>query len=169
MGRSIRRVRMGAHGAPGRSLRNLTVALGTWLGLTLGGVAGPTWAADPIPRTPAPEGATVYIAAPAHGEDVTSPVTVRFGLRGMGVAPAGIPRDGTGHHHLLIDIDPLPPLDRPLPASDNLRHFGGGQTEVTIELTPGEHTLRLVLGDHNHIPHDPPLVSEPVRIRVLPD
>lgn len=120
-----------------------------------------------IPRTPAPAGATLYVLSPAPGESVRSPVVVRFGLAGMGVAPAGVKTPDTGHHHLLVDVDPLPPLDRPLPATDRIRHFGGGQTQVTLPLAPGEHTLRLVLGDADHVPHEPPVVSEPVRIRVV--
>lgn len=137
--------------------------------LTLVALAGtvPAQESGEIPRAPSPEGAALYIASPAHGEVVTSPVTVRFGLRGMGVAPAGVRAPDTGHHHLLIDVDPLPPLDRPLPATDRIRHFGGGQTQVTVDLPPGDHTLRLVLGDANHVPHDPPVVSEAVRIRVV--
>ena len=89
-------------------------------------------AAQDLERTPAPDGANVYIISPAHGDVVSSPVTVRFGLSGMGVAPAGIEQDATGHHHLLIDVpdDAMPPMDRPLPATDQVRHFGGGQTSI---------------------------------------
>jgi hypothetical protein len=116
--------------------------------------------------TPAPEGAKVYFISPQDGETVTSPVTVRFGLSGMGVAPAGTDRPHTGHHHLLIDLDAPPALDRPLPADENHVHFGGGQTETTIELDPGAHTLQLLLGDMNHVPHDPPVLSEKIRIEV---
>lgn len=112
--------------------------------------------------------ARVYIISPQDGESVQSPVTVRFGLSGMGVAPAGIERAGTGHHHLLIDVAELPALDKPLPNDERHRHFGGGQTEATIELAPGKHTLRLIFADHNHVPHDPPLISEEVTITVLP-
>jgi hypothetical protein len=97
-------------------------------------------------RTPAPSDAEVYIISPQDGDTVTSPVTVRFGLRGMGVAPAGVDKPNTGHHHLLIDAGP-PALDAPIPADGNHKHFGGGQTETTIELTPGKHTLQLILGD----------------------
>jgi hypothetical protein len=116
--------------------------------------------------TPAPEGARVYFIAPTDGETVTSPVTVRFGLSGMGVAPAGTDRPHTGHHHLLIDLEAPPALDRPLPADEKHVHFGGGQTETTIELEPGTHTLQLLLGDMNHVPHDPPVMSEKIRIEV---
>ena len=117
-------------------------------------------------RTMAPEGASVYIVSPSHGEVVSSPVTVRFGLKGMGVAPAGVEKDKTGHHHLLIDVSTLPSMDAPIPADDRHKHFGGGQTEVTIELSPGEHTLQLLLGDFSHIPHDTPVMSEKITITV---
>ncbi len=124
--------------------------------------AGGALAAD---RTSAPEGATVYIVTPADGATVSSPVTVVFGLKGMGVAPAGTEHDKTGHHHLIIDA-PLPPAGEPIPADDNHVHFGGGQTEYTIELAPGTHTLQLLLGDMNHVPHDPVVASEPITITV---
>ena len=119
-------------------------------------------------RTSAPENASVYIISPAAGETVTSTVTVKFGLSGMGVAPAGVDQQNTGHHHLLIDIDDdsMPPLDRPLPATNQVRHFGGGQTEVTLELAPGRHSLQLLLGDHIHLPHQPPVMSERITVTV---
>lgn len=116
-------------------------------------------------ETPAPEGASVYIISPADGATVSSPVTVVFGLKGMGVAPAGTEKDKTGHHHLIIDAG-LPNLDEPIPADDNYRHFGGGQTEVSVELAPGSHTLQLLLGDHNHIPHNPPVSSDQITVTV---
>lgn len=124
--------------------------------------------AQGMERSPAPTDARVYFVTPNDGEAVTSPVTVRFGLEGMGVAPAGIDKDMTGHHHLLIDVDEsnMPALDMPLPTSDHVVHFGGGQTEVEIELEPGEHTLQLLLGDHRHVPHDPAVVSEKITITV---
>ena len=78
---------------------------------------------------------------------MTSPVTVRFGLKGMGIAPAGIKFDNTGHHHLLVDVDPPADLGQPLPTTTHSMHFGKGQTETELELTPGKHTLQLVLGD----------------------
>jgi hypothetical protein len=120
-----------------------------------------------LPRTPAPAGATAYLLSPENGARVTSPVTVRFGLRGMGVAPAGVTAPNTGHHHLLIDVAQLPPDNLPLPATDQIRHFGLGQTETVLELPPGEHTLQLVLGDALHIPHDPPVRSEKITITVV--
>ncbi len=113
-----------------------------------------------------PEVDGVYIVTPTEGQIVTSPLTVRFGLKGMGVAPAGVEKPGTGHHHLLIDPDGLPDLTLPIPADDRHVHFGGGQTETTIELAPGPHTLQLLLGNHLHIPHDPPVVSKKIRITV---
>jgi hypothetical protein len=118
-----------------------------------------------LPRTTAPEDAAVYIISPQDGATLSNPVTVRFGLRGMGVGPAGLANPKTGHHHLIID-SPLPDLDVPIPADDNHRHFGGGQTEVTLELAPGRHTLQLLLGDLNHVPHTRPLFSEQIEITV---
>lgn len=116
-------------------------------------------------RTPAPAGAMVYIIEPADGAMVSSPVVVRFGMKGMGVAPAGVEKEKTGHHHLIVDAD-LPPLDEPIPSDDNYRHFGGGQTETSVELAPGKHTLQLLVGDHNHVPHEPPVQSEVITITV---
>ena len=115
--------------------------------------------------TPAPEGARLTILSPADGAVVRGPVTVRFGLSGMGVAPAGVEHENTGHHHLVIDA-PLPPLDEPIPTDDNHLHFGGGQTEAVIVLPPGPHTLQLLMGDWSHVPHAPPVVSERIAIVV---
>ena len=120
-------------------------------------------------RSPAPEAAAAYIVSPADGAVVKSPVKVVFGLSGMGVAPAGVEKAHTGHHHLLIDADKLPSNNKPIPSDENHRHFGGGQTEVELELAPGKHTLQLLLGDMNHIPHRPPVVSEKIRITVTGD
>jgi hypothetical protein len=117
-------------------------------------------------RTPAPKGAQVYIISPANGDTVSNPVTVKFGLKGMGVAPAGIEKADTGHHHLLIDVVETPAFDKPLPADSQHKHFGGGQTETAIDLPPGEHSLQLIMGDQNHIPHDPPVMSEKITITV---
>ncbi len=116
-------------------------------------------------RASSPPGARLYVVSPADGATVASPVTVVFGLAGMGVAPSGVKRENTGHHHLLVDTA-LPSMDAPVPADDRHLHFGGGQTETTIELAPGPHTLQLVLGDENHVPHDPPVVSDPITITV---
>ena len=96
---------------------------------------------------------------------MSSPVTVKFGLKGMGVAPAGVDKAATGHHHLIIDAD-LPPLDQPVPSDAHYRHFGGGQTEVSLDLAPGTHTLQLLMGDMGHIPHDPPVMSQKITITV---
>lgn len=109
--------------------------------------------------------ASLYFIAPEDGAVLESPVKVVFGLRGMGVAPAGVEREATGHHHLLIDTG-LPDLDKPIPSDEHHRHFGGGQTEAEIELEPGEHTLQLILGNHQHVPHDPPVVSKKITITV---
>jgi hypothetical protein len=116
-------------------------------------------------RTPAPAGAEVYIISPEDGATLTSPVTVRFGAKGIGVAPAGVNTANTGHHHLLIDTD-APPLDQAIPKDDNHRHFGGGQTEAKVELKPGKHTLQLLMGDDAHVPHDPALMSKKITITV---
>lgn len=109
--------------------------------------------------------ATVYIVSPSHGEVVTSPVTVVFGLVGMGVAPAGVDKKNTGHHHLIIDA-PTPDLKNRIASDENHRHFGGGQTQTTLQLTPGKHTLQLVLGDKAHVAHNPPIVSKQIEITV---
>lgn len=138
---------------------NIRTALlaGLWLAL---GPASPA-----AGQSPSAKDAEVYIISPADGATVGSPVTIVFGLKGMGVAPAGTDKAHTGHHHLLIDQE-LPAMDQPLPASAKLIHFGGGQTQATVELPPGEHTLQLVLGDKNHVPHDPPVVSSRITITV---
>lgn len=115
-------------------------------------------------RTPAPEKARVYIVAPQDGATVKSPVTVIFGLENMGVAPAGIDTPNTGHHHLLVDMDL--PADLTKPLGPEVKHFGAGQTQVQLELSPGKHTLQLVLGDKLHIPHQPPVISEKITITV---
>ena len=116
-------------------------------------------------QTPSPSGAAIYIISPSHGETVSSPVKVVFGMSGMGVAPAGTQKENTGHHHLIIDSD-LPAADKPVPADDKHIHFGGGQTETVIELPAGTHTLQLLLGDWSHIPHNPPVASKQITITV---
>jgi hypothetical protein len=115
-------------------------------------------------RTPAPEGAKAYIITPQDGDRVPQTFVVRFGLSGMGVAPAGADLPNTGHHHLLVDMEGLPPLDQPIGA--DVLHFGGGQTETQLTLEPGEHTLQIILGDKNHVPHDPPILSEKITVTV---
>lgn len=109
--------------------------------------------------------ASVYFIQPLDGTTVSSPVTVKFGLSNFGVAPAGVERDGTGHHHLLIDA-PLPNLTLPIPADANHYHFGGGQTETQITLPKGKHTLQLLMGNHFHIPHAAPIYSDVITITV---
>ena len=117
-------------------------------------------------RTPSPAGAEVYIISPKDGATVKSPVTVVFGLKGMGIAPAGVKFENSGHHHLLIDTAVPSDLNAPLPTSDQVKHFGKGQTETSIELAPGKHTLQLVLGDEKHTPHNPPVESKKITITV---
>jgi hypothetical protein len=119
-----------------------------------------------MPRTASPNGASAYFIAPADGETVSGPVTVRFGLKGMGIAPAGIDFPDSGHHHLLVDVDELASYEMPIPTDEHHRHFGKGQTETTLELAPGTYTLQIVLGDKNHVPHDPPVMSEKITIVV---
>jgi hypothetical protein len=125
--------------------------------------ASPAFAESPFPAD-----AEVYFISPSDGDTVSSPVLVVFGLKGMGVAPAGTEKEKTGHHHLLIDVETPTgeDLQYGLPADDNFKHFGGGQTETMVELAPGTHTLQLMVGDANHVPHDPPVVSEVITITV---
>lgn len=114
--------------------------------------------------TPSPAGARVYFIEPKNGAEVKGPVKVLFGLSGMGVAPAGTQKENTGHHHLLIDGPKVEP--GPLPQTEQVVHFGGGQTETIVNLKPGKHTLQLVLGDWKHAPHNPPVQSETITITV---
>jgi hypothetical protein len=117
-------------------------------------------------RTASPAGAEVYLVSPKNGATVTSPVVVVFGLQGMGIAPAGVKFENTGHHHLLVDMDVPMDLSAPMPATDKLLHFGKGQTQTSLDLTPGKHTLQLVFADLNHIATNPPLVSKKITITV---
>jgi hypothetical protein len=114
----------------------------------------------------APAGAVVYIVRPAAGARLKSPVTVVFGLTGMGIAPAGVKFDNTGHHHLLIDTELPADLTQPLPVSDAIRHFGKGQTETTLDLAPGKHTLQLLFADFTHTPFTPNVASKKITITV---
>lgn len=120
--------------------------------------------AQTIPVTPAPEDAKVSIVSPANGDTVEREFVVVFGLEGMGVAPAGIDIEGTGHHHLLVNQETLPPEG--LPMGEPPLHFGKGQTQTTLTLEPGTHTLQLIMGDKLHVPHNPPIVSELITIEV---
>ena len=118
-------------------------------------------------RTPSPKGAKVFIISPKNAETVSSPVTVKFGIKGMTLAPAGTKTENTGHHHLLIDTDAPADLSQPLPTvPDKIVHLGKAQTETTVTLSPGKHTLQLLLGDANHIPHNPPVISKKITITV---
>lgn len=116
-------------------------------------------------KVAAAPGSNLYFINLKNGDTVTSPVLVQFGLSGMGVAPAGIEKAGTGHHHLLLDVESID-VNVPIPNSDQFRHYGVGQTEVSLPMTPGKHTLQLLLGDQNHIPHHPPVMSERITITV---
>ncbi|MCG8324234.1 MAG: DUF4399 domain-containing protein [Thiotrichales bacterium] len=114
-----------------------------------------------------PGDARVYFISPRDGQTVSTTFNVQFGLSGMGVAPAGVDRENTGHHHMLINTD-IATIDmtKPLPATDQVKHFGGGQTETELTLPPGEHTLQLLLGNYLHIPHDKPVVSKKITVIV---
>lgn len=141
------------------NVRHFVAVALTVFGLNIGSAwAGPT---------PAPNNAYLYIGWPNDGEVVSSsrPIRVWFGLRNMGVAPKGVDIANTGHHHLLIDTD-LPPFDEEIPSDRQHVHFGAGQTETTIDLPPGKHTLQLLMGDSKHIPHDPPIFSKKITIIV---
>jgi len=118
-------------------------------------------------RRAMPENARVYILWPGDGQAIQGGFWVRMGLSEGGIAPANIEKPMTGHHHLLVDVD-LPPMDQPIPNDRSHLHFGLGQTETRLELPPGKHTLQLLLGDENHVPHDPPLYSRRITITVLP-
>ncbi len=120
--------------------------------------------ASGMEKTSAPADAEVYIVSPKDGETVEKTFTVQFGLKGMGVAPAGIDKPNTGHHHLMVDGKALPAMDQPM--GGDVKHFGGGQTEVTLTLEPGKHTLQLIMGDKNHVPHHPPVISKKVTVTV---
>jgi hypothetical protein len=146
-----------------RPLSRLTMLLAT-VCFAFFSLAPSAWAAGTLSH--APENARVYIIEPANGDTVASDFVVKFGLSGMGIAPAGIEKEGTGHHHLLIDVDELPKLTEPLPATAQIKHFGGGQTEASLSLPPGEHSLQLLLGNYSHVPHDHPVISEKIYIKV---
>lgn len=116
-------------------------------------------------RTPISSEAAAYFIAPTDGQTVSSPFLVQFGASGIGIAPAGVQQEGTGHHHVLIDTE-YAAFDEPIPVDDNHRHFGGGQTETVLDLPPGEYTLQLLMGDHDHMPHAPPVMSSKITITV---
>src|SRR5258707_4994247 len=135
--------------------------------LIWGATSGVTYSQAPASggATPSPPGAAVYFIDIKNGDMLPAKSTVHFGLRGMGVAPAGSDRENSGHHHLLIDSE-LPPLDRPIPNDFTHLHFGAGQTEADVSLRPGQHTLQLLMGDKDHVPHTPPVMSQRIRVRV---
>jgi Domain of unknown function (DUF4399) len=145
-------------------LRNMMLSMM----LALGAACGAVHAQDRTTGGPvaSPPGAAVYFIDLKDGATIPTKATIHFGLRGMGVAPAGSDRPNSGHHHLLIDTE-LPPLDRPIPNDFNHLHFGAGQTEAAVTLTPGEHTLQLLFADKDHIPHSPPLYSPKIHVRVV--
>ena len=145
------------------NIKNSLFISGFVLALNAGG-AQMAVASDVLKSSAPPEGASVYIVSPEDGAEVTSPVTVVFGLKGMGIAPAGIEKEGTGHHHLLVDQKELPALNAVM--GNPPLHFGGGQTETALELEPGEHTLQLILGNYLHVPFDPMVLSEKITITV---
>jgi hypothetical protein len=128
-------------------------------------------AASPMPqavelsRTPSAANARAFFITPVDGDVVANPITIEFGIEGMQIVMAGDESPLSGHHHLLVDTD-LPDLDQPIPADAQHIHFGKGNVSTTLTLEPGEHTLRLLLGDHRHIPHDPPVVSPAITITV---
>jgi hypothetical protein len=133
---------------------------------SLAALAASSYALAQVPKTASPAGAKVYFIQPKNGATIKGPVKVVMGLSGMGVAPAGVDSADTGHHHILVDADKVNP-DMPVPVDDKHRHFGKGQTEATLDLPAGKHTLQLVLGDKNHIPHNPPVVSQKITITVV--
>jgi hypothetical protein len=124
-------------------------------------------AADvPLSPSPSPAGASVFFVEPADGATVPATFTVKFGVKGMTIAPAGTDQPNSGHHHLLIDVAELPDMKQPLPANEHVVHFGKGQTETQLTLPPGKHTLQLVFANYLHIPHDPPVVSKRITVTV---
>jgi len=123
-------------------------------------------AAADVPLSPSPAGASVFFVEPADGATVPATFTVKFGVKGMTIAPAGTDQPNSGHHHLLIDVAEAPDMKQPLPANEHVVHFGKGQTETQVTLPPGKHTLQLVFANYLHIPHDPPVVSKQITVTV---
>jgi hypothetical protein len=151
----------------GMNVRRCVGAGGMVAGMLLGLPFGLALAQDKAGGpTPSPAGAAVYFVDPRDGATIPPKSVIHFGLRNMGVAPAGSDRPSSGHHHLLIDT-PVPPLNEPIPNDFNHLHFGAGQTEAEVTLTPGDHILQLLLGDKDHIPHTPPVISNPIRVKVV--
>ena len=142
----------------------MNVLLTKFLPLLFALLSTPALQASQITQSTSPSTANLYIISPNDGETVKSTFTVTFGLQGMGVAPAGVERKHTGHHHLLVDKDTLPAFNQPM--GGEVIHFGNGQTQTTLTLPKGKHTLQLILGDHQHVPHQPAVVSKKITIIV---
>lgn len=148
-------------------LRNISLVALILLVSACGSPEQPAETEAPVSlRSAAPADARIYFSNLSDGATVSSPFTVEFGLDGMDVVPAGTEQEFSGHHHLLIDQVELPALDMPIPSDSVHVHFGKGQTSVDLELAPGTHSLQLILGNHLHIPHEPPVVSEKITITV---
>jgi hypothetical protein len=139
------------------------------LGVFLMCMAATVMADEAVQRLPSAVGAEVGFSNLADGDVIPPAYTVKFSIAGMGIAPAGVEIDNTGHFHLLIDLAELPDLDQPLPANAKLIHFGKGEAETKLALPEGQHRLQLVLADYRHIPHDPPVVSDPISITISAD
>ena len=144
----------------------IALCLSLIVGVLSIGLGHPASALAETQRSVAPDGAKAYIIAPTDGATVASTFTVKFGLQGMGIAPAGVDVKNTGHHHLLIDVSEQPDVTEPLPANDHIKHFGAGQTETELTLDSGKHTLQLILGNYAHVPHDKPVISDPITVIV---
>lgn len=152
-----------------RLAANTVLILSVLVGSTIAGCSkqdsAETTAPAAIDERPAAAGAEVFFVSPVDGATVQSPFGLEFGVTGMAIVPAGTDQEFSGHHHLLIDVD-LPPRGMPIPKDDNHLHFGDGSFATELSLPPGQHTLQLILGDHRHMPHDPPVVSEQITITV---
>ncbi len=148
-------------------MRRMLTTLCTLLALAAAAAGIGPAAHGQSPHSPSPPGARVYFVNLKDGATLPPNATIRFGVEGMRLVPASVDEPNTGHHHLIIDSETTP-LDRELPSDRKHLHFGSGQTEAEIELPPGKHTLQLVFGDANHIPHDPPVVSERITVTVRP-
>src|SRR5215210_329340 len=146
--------------------RNVRCSVGGMVSGLLLGLGPGAVAQEKVGPTPSPPNAAVYFVDLKDGATIPPKSVVHFGLRNMGVAPAGHDRPNSGHHHLLIDA-PVPPPNEPIPNDFNHLHFGAGQTEAEVTLTPGDHTLQLLLGDKDHVPHNPPVISERIRVKVV--
>jgi Domain of unknown function (DUF4399) len=157
--------RPGSAGGSVKTLVGLSVLICVAVFAQAADTAAPV-AGTPALTSPSPEGASVYFIEPVDGAVVPPTFTVKFGLKGMGVAPAGTDVPNTGHHHLLVDRTALPDPALPLPVTDHILHFGKGQTETVLTLPPGKHTLQLVFGNYLHVPHTPPVESARITITV---